>query len=95
MKTFIYAKVHACSGNSDPKDLAKGLTHLVVAESTKKLADTIVPDFIKMKSAIKVDPSPEPQLLEVEVFNISGQGGGKVQTYYRILRKAELAGGKK
>ena len=95
MKTFIYAKVHSCSGNNDPKDLAKGLTYLVVIESTKKLADTIVPDFIKTKSAIKVDPSPEPQLLEVEVFNISGQGGGKVQTYYRILRKAELAGGKK
>ena len=87
MKTFIYAKVHACSGNNDPKDLAKGLTHLVVIESSKKLADTIVPDFIKTKSAIKVDPSPEPQLLEVEVFNISGQGGGgKVQTYYCPVR---------
>lgn len=32
-----------------------------------QVEDTIVPDFIKTKSAIKVDPSPEPQLLEVEV----------------------------
>ena len=55
----------------------------------------MVPEFIKTKSAIKLEPSPEPQLLEVEIFNINGQGGGRVQTYYRIIRKADFTGGKK
>lgn len=95
MQTFILTKVHSCSANNEPKDLAKGLNFIVVVETTKRIGDLVVPDFIKTKSAIKVDPSPDPQLLEVEVFNINGQGGARVQTYYRIIRKAELAGGKK
>lgn len=95
MRTFILTAVHSCAANNEPKDLAKGLNFIVVVETTKKIGDQVVPDFIKTKSVIKVDPSAEPQLFEVEIFNINGQGGGRVQTYYRIIRKAELAGGKK
>lgn len=94
MKHFILTKVHSCSANNEPRDLEKGLTHIVVLEATKRIGDIVVPDFLKTKSAIKIEPSPEPQLLEVEVFNIGGQNGGKVQTYYRIVRKSDL-GGKK
>lgn len=94
MKHFILTKVHSCSANNEPKDLEKGLSHIVVLEATKRIGDVVVPDFIKVKSALKVDPSADPQLFEVEVFNIGGANGGRVQTYYRIIRKAEL-GGKK
>lgn len=92
MKNFILTHVHSCSPSNEPKDLAKGLTHIVVLESTKRIGDILVPDFIKSKSAVKLEVGEH--LLEVEVFNIGGQSGGKVQTYYRILRKADL-GGKK
>lgn len=94
MKQFILAKVFSCNASNEPKDLEKGLTQVVVLEATKKIGDVVVPDFLKTKSMIKLDPSPEPQLLEVEVFNINGQNGGRVQTYYRIIRKADF-GGKK
>ncbi len=77
---------------TEPKDLEKGLGFIAVLEATKRIGDIVVPDFIKCKSAIKLDAGE--QLLEVEVFNISGSNGGRPQTYYRILRKAEL-GGKK
>ena len=77
---------------TEPKDLEKGLGFIAVLEATKRIGEIVVPDFIKCKSAIKLEAGE--QLLEVEVFNISGQNGGRVQTYYRILRKAEL-GGKK
>lgn len=50
-----------------------------------------MPDFIKCKSAVKLEAGEH--LLEVEVFNIS-QSGGRPQTYYRIVRKADF-GGKK
>lgn len=98
MRMFIETKVHSSSVATEPKDLEKGLGFILVLETTKKIGDVVVPDYIKCKSKVKIDPSPENQLLEVEVFNISGQGsgqfGGKVQTYYRIIRKAEF-GGKK
>lgn len=93
MRIFIETKVHSSSVATEPKDLEKGLGFICVIESTQKLADVVVPLFIKCKSKVKIDPSPDNQLLEVEMFNIS-QNGGRPQTYYRILRKAEL-GGKK
>ncbi len=92
MKHFILTKVHSCSANNEPKDLEKGLTHLVVLEATKRIGDVVVPDFIKAKSALKLEPGEH--LLEVEIFNIAGQAGARVQTYYRILRKGDF-GGKK
>lgn len=95
MKNLILTKVHSCSANNEPKDLAKGITHNLVIETTKKLGDLIVPDFIKVKSLVKVEPNNEPQLLEVDIFNISAKETEYVQTYYRVLRKADLAGGKK
>lgn len=88
MKHFILTKVHSCSANNEPKDLEKGLTHIVVLEATKRIGDVVVPDYIKCKSATKLEAGEH--FLEVEVFNIAGQGGGRVQTYYRILKKAEL-----
>lgn len=88
MKHFIQAKVHSCAANSEPKDLEKGLANIVVLEATKRIGEVIVPDFIKCKSAIKLEAGE--QLLEVEVFNIAQPGGGRVQTYYRILRKADF-----
>lgn len=95
MKHFILTKVYSCGVNNEPKDLEKGLNFIVVAESIKRIGEMQVPEFIKMKSAIKLEPSQEPQLLEVEIFNINGQGGARVQTYYRIIRKSELIGVKK
>lgn len=95
MKHFILTKIYSCGVNNEPKDLEKGLNFIVVLEATKRIGEMVVPEFIKTKSAIKLEPNQEPQLLEVEIFNINGQGGGRVQTYYRIIRKAELAGGKK
>lgn len=92
MKHFILTKVHSSSVATEPKDLEKGLGFVCVCESTKKIGEVVVPDFIKCKSAIKLEAGEH--LLEVEIFNIGQQGGGKVQTYYRIVRKAEL-GGKK
>lgn len=92
MKHFILTKVHSSSVATEPKDLEKGLGFICVLEGTKRLGEVIVPDFIKCKSAIKLEVGE--QLLEVEVFNIGGQNGGKVQTYYRVVRRAEL-GGKK
>ncbi len=98
MRMFIETIVHSSAVASEPKDLEKGLGFILVLQVSKKIGEVVVPDFIKCKSKVKIDPSPDNQLLEVEVFNIAGQGsgqfGGKVQTYYRILRKAEL-GGKK
>lgn len=98
MRIFIETIVHSSSVATEPKDIEKGLGFILVLQVSKKIGDVVVPDYIKCKSKVKVDPSPDNQLLEVEVFNIAGQGsgqfGGKVQTYYRILRKAEL-GGKK
>lgn len=94
MRIFIETKVHSSSVATEPKDLEKGLGFVCVIESTQRLADVVVPLFIKCKSKVKIDPSPDSQLLEVEVFNIGGPNGGKVQTYYRIIRKAEF-GGKK
>ncbi len=94
MKHFILTKVASVSAIVEPKDLEKGLTHTVVLESTKRIGDIVVPDFIKSKSMLKLEVSAELQLLEVEIFNISGPNGGKVQTYYRVIRKADL-GGKK
>lgn len=91
MKHFILAKIHSAGVATDPKDLEKGLGFIVVVESSKKIADSIVPDFIKCKSAVKLEAGEH--LLEVEVFNIS-QNGGRPQTYYRIVRKADF-GGKK
>ncbi len=92
MKHFILTKIHSSSVATEPKDLEKGLGFIAVLEATKRIGDIVVPDFIKCKSAIKLEAGE--QLLEVEVFNISGSNGGRPQTYYRILRKAEL-GGKK
>ncbi len=92
MKHFILTKVHSSSVATEPKDLQKGLEYVCVLEGTKKIGDVVVPDFIKCKSAIKLEAGEH--LLEVEVFNIGQPNGGKVQTYYRIVRKAEL-GGKK
>lgn len=98
MRMFIETIVHSTAVATEPKDLEKGLGFVLVLQVSKKIGDVVVPDYIKCKSKVKIDPSPENQLLEVEVFNIAGQGsgnfGGKVQTYYRIIRKAEL-GGKK
>jgi len=92
MRHLVLAKVHSSSVATEPKDLEKGLGFLCVLESSKWLTDVVVPDFIKCKSAIKLEAGEH--LLEVEVFNIGGQNGGKVQTYYRIIRKSDL-GGKK
>jgi hypothetical protein len=92
MKHFILTKVHSSTVASDPKDLEKGLGFIAVLEATKRIGEVVVPDFIKCKSAIKLETGEH--LLEVEVFNIGSPNGGKVQTYYRILRKADL-GGKK
>lgn len=93
MKHFILTKVHSTAVATEPKDLEKGLGYICVLESSKRIADITVPDFIKCKSAIKLEAGEH--LLEVEVFNIGGPStGGKVQTYYRIVRKAELAGKK-
>lgn len=92
MRTFIQAKVHASGVANDPKDLEKRLGFIAVLEATKRIGDVVVPDYIKCKSKVALEVGE--QLLEVEVFNIGQQGGGKVQTYYRIIRKAEL-GGKK
>lgn len=91
MKHFILTKVHSSSVATEPKDLERGLGFIAVIESTQKLGEAVVPLFIKCKSAIKLEAGEH--LLEVEVFNIS-QNGARPQTYYRILRKAEL-GGKK
>ncbi len=76
MKQFILAKVHSCSANLEPKDLEKGLTHIVVIEATKRIADVVVPDFLKCKSLTKLEPGET--LLEVEMFNIAPPGGGKL-----------------
>lgn len=92
MKHFILTKVHSSSVATEPKDLEKGLGFVCVLEATKRISDIVVPDFIKCKSAVKLEAGEH--LLEVEVFNIGQPNGGKVQTYYRIVRKAEL-GGKK
>ena len=92
MKHFILTKVHSSSVATEPKDLEKGLGFIAVLEATKRIGVIVVPDFIKCKSVIKLEAGE--QLLEVEVFNIGQPNGGKVQTYYRIVRKAEL-GGKK
>jgi hypothetical protein len=92
MRTFIHAKVHSTGVANDPKDLEKGVGFFCILEATKKIGDVVVPEYIKCKSKIALDVGE--QLLEVEVFNIGGPNGGKVQTYYRIIRKAEL-GGKK
>lgn len=92
MRTFIQAKVHSTGVANDPKDLEKGLGYFCIVESTKRINDMLVPEYIKCKSKIALEVGE--QLLEVEVFNIGGPNGGKVQTYYRIIRKAEL-GGKK
>lgn len=94
MRMFIETKVHSTSGATEPKDLEKGLNFILVIEMTKQLAGVVVPEFVKCKSKVRIEPSPDAQLLEVEVFNIGGQNGGRVQTYYRIIRKAEF-GGKK
>ncbi len=98
MRMFIETIVHSVAVATEPKDLEKGLGFILVLQVSKKIGDVVVPDYIKTKSKIRIDPSPDNQLLEVEVFNIAGQGGGqfggKVQTYYRIIRKAEF-GGKK
>lgn len=93
MKHLIMAKVFSCIPSNDPKDLPKGITHVVVIEGTKRISgsDTIVPDYIKAKSLVALTPSTtEPQLLEVEMFHIGGQNGARVQTYYRILRKSDI-----
>lgn len=101
MKTFILTRVHSCVENDDPKDLAKGVTHILVLETTKQIGKMEVPDFIKAKAITKIDPTNEPELFEALIFNITPQDGGKdggkkkTETYYRILRKANFAGGKK
>lgn len=92
MKKFILVKVHSCAASMVPEDLAKGLTHVLVLESSKKIGEDTVPDFVKAKSMIKVESGEH--LLEVEIFNIGSKEGGKVQTYYRVLRKSDI-GGKK
>ena len=92
MKHFILTKVHSSSVATEPKDLEKGLGFIAILESVKRIGDSVVPDFIKCKSAVKLEAGEH--LLEVEIFNIGSPNGGKVQTYYRILRKADL-GGKK
>jgi hypothetical protein len=92
MKSFILTKVHSTSVASDPKDLEKGLGFIVVLEATKKIGDVVVPDFIKCKSAVKLEPGEH--LLEVVIYNIGSPTGGKVQTYYHIIRKSDF-GGKK
>lgn len=91
MRTFILTKIHSCSANTEPKDLEKGLTHIVVLEATKRIGDVVVPDFVKAKSMLKLDTSDVEQLFEVEIFNIGDKSGGPVKSYYRILRKGELA----
>jgi hypothetical protein len=91
MKNLILAKVFSCNPSNDPKDLAKGLSHIVVVEGSKRIGDSVVPDYIKAKSLVALTPSTtEAQLLEVEMFNIGGQNGGRVQTYYRIIRKSDI-----
>ena len=67
MKHFILTKVHSSSVATEPKDLEKGLGFIAVLEATKRIGDIVVPDFIKCKSAIKLEAGE--QLLEVEVFN--------------------------
>lgn len=81
MRTFILTKIYSCSANTEPKDLEKGLNHIVVLEATKKVADLVLPDFLKAKSLVKLDSSDQEQLLEVEIFNIGDKSGGPVKSY--------------
>lgn len=96
MKTFILTKVHSCFETDDAKDLAKGVTHIVILETTKLIKNAEVPDFIKAKAITKFEPTNEQELFEVMIFNIPPENGkGKAQTYYRLIRKANFTGGKK
>lgn len=90
MRHFLLTRVHSSVGATEPNDLQKGLGFNVILESTTRLSGVEVPLFIKCKSRVDLDEGE--QLLEVEVFNIGGTGGGKVQTYYRIIRKVDLSG---
>lgn len=90
MRNFILTRVHSSMDATEPKDLEKGLRYVAILESTTRMNGIEVPLFIKCKS--RVDLEEGEQLLEVEIFNISGTGGGKVQTYYRIIRKVDLSG---
>ena len=91
MKHLIMAKVFSCTPSNDPKDLQKGLSHVIVIEGSKRIGEAVVPDYIKAKSAVALTPSTtEPQLLEVLMFHIGGQNGARVQTYYRIICKSDI-----
>ena len=71
MKHFILTKVHSSSVATEPKDLEKGLGFIAVLEATKRIGDIVVPDFIKCKSAIKLDAGE--QLLEAKTYKRSFQ----------------------
>lgn len=90
MKNFILTRVHSSMDATEPKDLEKGLRYVVILESSTRMNGVEVPLFIKSKS--RVDLEEGEQLLEVEIFNIGNSGGGKIQTYYRIIRKVDLSG---